>query len=177
MIYFRDGEILVRDMMQSDAQIITNEEIAQGWNQTVQKYELRLRDQAEGKAVSLVAEYQGHVAGYVNVYPNAKEGAFAHQGYPEIVDLGVLVKYRHKGIGTVLMDVAEKIAAQYAKMVYLGVGLHEGYGHAQRMYVKRGYVPDGSGVWYGEQVCPPYTACHNDDDLVLYLSKQLCDNE
>lgn len=111
MIYLQDGEILVRDMMQSDAQIITNGEIAQGWNQTVQKYELRLRDQAEGKAVSLIAEYQGHVAGYVSVYPNAKEGAFAHQGYPEIVDFGVLVKYRHQGVGTALMDVAEKVAA------------------------------------------------------------------
>lgn len=42
------------------------------------------------------------------------------------------------------MDVAEKIAAKYADTVYLGVGLHCGYGSAQRMYVKRGYLPDGT---------------------------------
>ena len=40
------------------------------------------------------------------------------------------------------------------------------------MYVKRGYVPDGTGVWYGENVCEPYADCCNDDDLVLYFSKQ-----
>jgi len=27
-------------------------------------------------------------------------GAFANQGYPEIVDFGVLVKYRRNGIGS-----------------------------------------------------------------------------
>ena len=50
-----------------------------------------------------------------------------------------------------MMDIAEKIAATYADIVYLGVGLHSGYGSAQRMYVKRGYVPDGSGVWYQDK--------------------------
>ena len=68
---------------------------------------------------------------------------------------------------------AEKVAARYGDTVYLGVGLHSSYGAAQRMYVKRGYVPDGSGAWYGETVCPAYADCRNDDDLVLYLSKKL----
>ena len=173
MIYWENGEILIRDMVKQDAQIITDGEIAQGWHQTVEKYEMRLRHQAEGRSVSLVAEYQGNVAGYINVYPHSEWGAFAHQGYPEIVDFGVLEKYRRNGIGSKLMDVAEEIAARYADTVYLGVGLHHGYGSAQRMYVKRGYIPDGSGVWYGEQVCPQYSDCCNDDDLVLYLSKKL----
>ena len=173
MVYFEDDKILIRDMLPDDAQIITDGEIAQGWHQTVEKYEMRLRHQAEGQSVSLVAEYQGNVAGYINVYPHSEWGAFAHQGYPEIVDFGVLEKYRRNGIGSKLMDVAEEIAARYADTVYLGVGLHHGYGSAQRMYVKRGYIPDGSGVWYGEQVCPQYSDCCNDDDLVLYLSKKL----
>ena len=57
--------------------------------------------------------------------------------------------------------------------VYLVNFLHNGYGSAQRMYVKRGYIPDGTGVWYRGSVCPQYTDCCNDDDLVLYLSKKL----
>ena len=60
-----------------------------------------------------------------------------------------------------------------ADAVYLGVGPHSGYGSAQRMYVKRGYVPDGSGVWYRDAACALYAPCINDDDLVLYLSKKL----
>ena len=54
MVYYKDGEILVRDMVQGDAQIITCEEIAQGWNQTIEKYEMRLQHQASGRSVALV---------------------------------------------------------------------------------------------------------------------------
>jgi len=72
------------------------------------------------------------------------------------------------------MDVAEEIAGQYADMVWLGVGLHSGYGSAQRMYAKRGYIPDGTGVWYQDKPCAQYeTEIVNDDDLVLFLSKSL----
>ncbi len=173
MVYYQQNDILIRDMEPGDAQIITDGEIAQGWNQSIDKYLSRLKDQAEGRSISLVAEYKGSVAGYVNVYPDSKWGAFAGRGLPEIVDFGVLEKYRRNGVGSALMDAAEAIAARYANTVYLGVGLHEGYGSAQRLYVKRGYVPDGTGVWYGEGVCPQYGDCRNDDSLVLYLSKHL----
>lgn len=172
MIYYKDNEILIRNMVQSDAKIITDEEIAQGWHQSIEKYEMRLAHQAEGKCISIVAEYKGNVAGYINVYPDSKWGAFADRGYAEIVDFGVLEKYRRNGIGNKLMDIAEEIAAGYSDIVYLGVGLHSGYGSAQRMYVKRGYIPDGSGVWYKDEICAPYSDCCNDDDLVLYLSKR-----
>ena len=172
-IYYTDDVITIRDMKEEDALIITQEEIAQGWDATVDKYEMRLRDRQEKKAVVLVAEYQGKVAGYINVYPDSTWGAYANMGYPEIVDFGVLEKYRCHGIGSKLMDVAEQIAGDYHDKVYLGVGLHSGYGSAQRMYVKRGYIPDGSGAWYCDKVCEPYQACCNDDDLVLYFLKEL----
>ncbi len=176
MIYNQSDEILIRNLQEGDAQIITYEEIAQGWDEEgrLDKYFLRLKDQAEGRAIALAAEYQGNVAGYINIYPDSKWGAFAGLGYPEIVDFGVLEKYRRRGIGSRLMDAAEKIASNYADVVYLGVGLHSGYGSAQRMYVKRGYIPDGGGVWYKDKLCIPYEKCCNDDELVLYMSKQLC---
>lgn len=173
MIYYRDNDILIRTILESDARTICEEEIAQGWNQTEEKYHMRIADNASGKSISLVAEYKGKVAGYVNVYPNSVWGAFANSGYCEIVDFGVLEKYRCHGIGSKLMDVAETIASQYADTVYLGVGLHSGYGSAQRMYCKRGYIPDGTGVWYGEEVAEPHKEYCNDDDLVLYFSKKI----
>ena len=72
------------------------------------------------------------------------------------------------------MDAAEGIAARYADTVCLGVGLHSGYGSAQRMYAQRGYIPDGSGVWYRDKPCIQYeTVCTVDDDLILWLSKEL----
>ena len=173
MVYYSNGQLIVRNMEQKDAQAIVDAEIKQGWNASVEKYQKRLEDQESGIAISLVAEYLRKPVGYINVYPAHTWGAFGGKGYPEIVDFGVLEEYRNQGIGTVLMDVAENISATYADTVYLGVGLHSGYGSAQRMYVKRGYVPDGSGVWYQDKICGPYEKCVNDDDLVLYLSKKL----
>lgn len=172
-IYYTDNMITVRDMRQEDAAIITQEEIAQGWDASIDKYMMRLRGRQEKNAVVLAAEYQGDVAGYINIYPESEWGAYAGKGYPEIVDFGVLEKYRRRGIGSKLMDVAEQIAGEYSEKVCLGVGLHSGYGNAQRMYVKRGYIPDGSGVWYRDKVCEPYEDCCNDDDLVLYFMKEL----
>ncbi len=173
MIYYADQEITIRDMIESDAQTFTDEEIAQGWHATIDKYLEHMQHRREGRAVVLTAEWHGSLAGYINIYPNSGWGAFANQGLPEIVDFGVLEKYRRHGIGGRLMDVAEQIAAEYSDTVYLGVGLHSGYGSAQRMYAKRGYIPDGSGVWYGESVCKPYSACVNDDMLILYMTKKL----
>ena len=174
MVYYRDDLLLIRNLQPEDAQIFTHEECAQGWHASIEKYEKRLKDQSEGRCVSLVAEYQGQPAGYVNVYPDSQWGAFGGRGLPEIVDFGVLEKYQRRGIGSRLMDTAEMIAAEYADTVYLGVGLHKGYGSAQRMYVKRGYLPDGTGVWHGNTPCVAYdTRYMIDDDLALYLSKKL----
>ncbi len=173
MVYYKDEDILIRDMIEDDAVKICNVEIEQGHHRTVEQFSKRLEDKDEGKAIPLVAEYSGDIAGYINVYLNSSEGAFANKGFCEIVDFGVFIKFRKHGVGSKLMDVAEEIASKYSDTVYLGVGLHSGYGSAQRMYVKRGYIPDGSGVWYGENICTPYERYCNDDDLLLFLSKKL----
>lgn len=68
---------------------------------------------------------------------------------------------------------AGAVAAERSGLVYLAVGLHKFYGPAQRLYARRGYVPDGSGVWYGDKPCEPYEAYRNDDELNLYLIKNL----
>lgn len=173
MVFYRDSGLLIRNLEPRDAQVLTDGEIAQGWNADIGKFQKRLRDQEQGLCVSLAAEADGGAVGYANVYFDPRTGPFASSGWPEIVDFGVLEKYRRRGIGGKLMDAAERIAGERSDTVWIGVGLHSGYGSAQRMYVKRGYVPDGSGVWYRDAVCPPYGPCANDDDLVLYLVKTL----
>ncbi len=174
MIYYRDAELLIRNMEEADAQIFYDEFAAQGWHPDMAVYQMRLKDQAEGKCVALTAEYQGHPAGSIYVYMTPHGGPFQDKGWPEIHDFNVLKKYQRKGIGNKLMDVAEQIAGQYADTVCLGVGLHDGYGSAQRMYIKHGFIPDGSGVWYQGKQCIQYeTVCTVDDDLHLYLSKKL----
>ena len=174
MIYYSDEHITVRDLEQEDVPVFVSGEISQGWHSTDEKLLGRIKDRESGKSTALAAEYDGKPAGYVSVYFDSQWGPFGGMGYPEIVDFAVLEKYRRRGVGSRLMDTAEKIASEKCDTVYLGVGLHNGFGSAQRMYVKRGYIPDGTGAWYGDKVCTPYdTVYTNDDDLVLYLSKKL----
>jgi len=71
------------------------------------------------------------------------------------------------------MDHIEAEAAKISDSVCLGVGLHSGYGTAQRLYIKRGYIPDGSGVWYGRSPARQYEMVENGDSLILYVSKKL----
>ena len=110
MVYFEDAVLLIRHMEPGDVRTIVREETARGDAVSVEKYDIRLRDQAENRSVALVAVYHGAVAGYIHVYREAGQGPFAGTGIPEIVDFGVLEKYRKNGIGTRLMDVAERLA-------------------------------------------------------------------
>ncbi len=174
MIYYKDNNLVIRNMEEADARIFCEGFLAQGWHPDISVYQMRLRDQAEGKCVALTAVYQGDPAGSVYVYMAPHDGPFKGKNWPEIHDFNVLKKYQRKGIGNRLMEVAEKIAAQYADTVCLGVGLCDSYGSAQRMYIKRGYVPDGSGIWYQGKQCVQYeTVCTVNDELILYLSKKL----
>ena len=174
MIYYQDEQLLIRDMEAADAPLFCDAYTAQGWHPELAYYQMRLREHEEGKCVALTAEYQGQIAGQVYVYRDVQEGPFRGSGCPIIVDFGVLKKYQRRGIGSRLMDAAEQIAGQYADTVCLGVGLCAEYGSAQRIYAKRGYIPDGSGVWYRDKPCIQYeTVCTIDDDLVLYMSKSL----
>ena len=174
MVYYEDEKLIIRNMESADAQVFTDEFTAQGWHIELDGYMARLKDQSEGKSVALTAVYDGCPAGYVYVYLCADEGPFKEKNWPIIVDFNVLKKYQRMGIGSRLMDVAEQVAGKYADMVCLGVGLCDSYGAAQRMYIKRGYIPDGSGVWYKGEQCVQYeTVCTVDDDLILFLSKKL----
>ena len=129
-------------------------------------------EQESGEREVLVAEIDGAVAGYITILPSAKHGPFASI-YPELSDFNVFEPFRNKGIGNRLLEKAEQGVKRFTGKVCLGVGLHLGYGPAQRLYIKRGYITDGTGVWYRNKPLEMGASCQNDDDLVLYLSKDL----
>jgi len=171
MIYYNDNSILIRAMRKEDAQSIHNANLEQGWHSVLAGYDRYFSEQEDGTRYVFIAEVNGQFAGYTTLKPKSPAGPFA--GFPEISDFNVYPAFRRKGLGTLIMDAAEKKAAELGDTVTLGVGLHNSYGAAQRMYVKRGYIPDGSGVWYQDRNLEPYADCCNDDDLVLHFSKKL----
>lgn len=173
MNYHKSDSLIIRSMTQSDVEKLVEGFAEQNWHKPCELFEDYYVRQESKEQIVIVAEVYNQVAGYVTLLPSASTGPFAAENIPEIVDLNVLIKFQENGIGNKMMDVVERIAKVYSDNVSLAVGLHYGYGSAQKMYIKRGYIPDGSGVWYKGQQLEQYAQCANDDDLILYFLKQI----
>ena len=173
MEYYTDNNLLIRNMEIDDARIFYETYLSYGWHPSLEVYENYYKEQEENKRKVFVAVYEGTVCGQRTLVVNPREGPSAGKGYPEIVDLSVFNHMQNRGIGNKLLDVIEQDAAKISDIVFLAVGLHSGYGAAQRIYVKRGYIPDGNGVWYQGKPLEQYAPCCNDDDLLLFMSKKL----
>ena len=173
MIYYNKDNFVIRSMVKCDIERLVNGFAEQGWNKPQEQFTDYYNQQENNEKYVIVAELNGDVAGYVTLLPYAGTGPFAYKSIPEIVDFNVLIKYQKRGIGNKIMDMAESLAKDKSDYVSLSVGLHSGYGSAQRMYVKRGYIPDGTGIWYRGKQLEPYSKCENNDELTLYFLKSL----
>ena len=163
---------LIRKMQTSDVKELSQGFTNQGWSGREEILARYFLEQECGEREVLVAEVGGALVGYVTILPCAKQGPFA-EIYPELSDFNVFEPFQNQGIGNLLMEEAEKRVKLISDKVILGVGLHSGYGPAQRLYIKRGYIPDGSGVWYQNHRSAMDATCEDIGDLVLYLSKNL----
>jgi len=170
MIYYTDEKITVRDMTEADAQTIYDTYLSYGWHPNLETYRKYFAEQGTLRT-TFVAEYDGRTAGHVSLIYASQEGPFP--GMPLISDLCVFFDVHNRGIASRLLDVLEAEAAKRSDAVCLAVGCHSGYGAAQRLYVKRGYNFDGSGVWWNGKQLEQYAPCENDDDLLLWMSKKL----
>ncbi|WP_195216782.1 GNAT family N-acetyltransferase [Streptococcus oralis] len=163
---------LIRKMQTSDVKELSQGFINQGWPGREEILARYFLEQECREREVLVAEVGGALAGYITILPCAKQGPFA-EIYPELSDFNVFEPFQNQGIGNLLMEEAEKRVKLISDKVTLGVGLHSGYGPAQRLYIKRGYIPDGSGVWYQNHRPAMNAVCEDIGELVLYLSKNL----
>ncbi len=161
----------IREMQESDIKDLSQGFINQGWPGREEILARYFLEQECGEREVLVAEVEDALAGYITILPIVKHGPFTGMS-PELSDFNVFEPFQNQGIGNLLLEEAEKRVKLISNKVTLGVGLHSGYGPAQRLYIKRGYIPDGSGVWYRNQPLEMNVTIQNNDDLVLYLSKK-----
>ncbi|KXT94714.1 GNAT family N-acetyltransferase [Streptococcus oralis] len=162
----------IRKMQESDIKELSRGFISQGWSGREEILARYFLEQECGEREVLVAEVEDAVAGYITILPDAKQGPFAGMA-PELSDFNVFEPFQNQGIGNLLLEEAEKRVRLISDKVTLGVGLHSGYGPAQRLYIKRGYIPDGTGVWYQNHQPAMNAVCEDIGELVLYLSKNL----
>jgi GNAT superfamily N-acetyltransferase len=165
--------VQIRLLEESDPPSIAAAFKNMGWNKPETQYQRYLQEQISGTRTCFVAIFNGQFAGYVTVNLRPAYAGFADLNIPEIQDLNVLTTYRRKGIASRLLDRAEGEAARRSGVVGIAVGLHPGYNAAQRLYAKRGYIPDARGITYRNRYVEEGASVVLDDDLVMHFTKQL----
>ena len=166
-----DDALQIRPLRVEDPPVLAAAFDEIGWNKPESQYRRYLDEQDAGTRNVLIATVDSEFAGYVTVRWVSPYEPF--EGIPEVQDFNVLPKFRRRGIGSALMDAAEALVAERSPVVGIGVGLYADYGTAQRMYVRRGYIPDGRGLLYKLEQVPPGEMVRNDDDTVLMFTKHL----
>lgn len=164
------SDVSIRPLAAGDIPAIMAAFAALKWERPIERY---LEEQRQGEREVLVAWQGDAFAGYVSIVWHSYYSPFRDAGIPEINDFSVPRPLRRQGIGSRLLDEAERRIAGRSPSAGIGVGLTPDCGAAQRLYVKRGYGPDGRGVtshgrqiWWGETVVA-------DDELALYFTKRL----
>ena len=160
--------LTIRRLQAEDCEVIPAALLASGWSDRTETLHRYLSEQERDERPVFVASIEGEFAGYVTVVWKPHYSPF-----PEIQDLNVLPKFRRRRIATALVDAAEELIGTRSDVVGIGVGMYADYGAAQRMYVLRGYVPDGKGLTYRDRTVAPMERVTVDDDLVLFFSKRL----
>jgi GNAT superfamily N-acetyltransferase len=143
------------------------------WPKPRSQFQRYLAEQGDERRVVLVAWCETQVCGYAVVVWQPDYAPFGERGIPEIQDLNVLPPFRRRGIGSRLLDAAEEVVASRSPEVGIGFGLYADYGAAQRLYVRRGYVPDGRGASHRGRFVLGGELVVADDDLAIYLTKRL----
>lgn len=129
--------------------------------------------QERGEMMLLVAAEGDALLGYVKVVWLPEYAPFREAGIPEIQDLNVVPAARRKAVATRLLNRAEALVAQRSPVAGIGVGLHPGYAAAQRLYARRGYVPDGRPLQYHGAPVREGQEVRLDNDLTMNLTKEL----
>ncbi|WP_238655818.1 GNAT family N-acetyltransferase [Paenibacillus piscarius] len=162
--------ITVRRMRSEDARI--HEGLApHDVSKPIEYIEQCWKENEEEQRLTLIAWQGSEFAGWGHVVYTSNYPYFAENHIPEIQNLDVVPPVRKCGIGSVLMEALEaEVFAKYDS-AGIGFGLYDSYGTAQRLYVKRGYVPDGRGLMYDNQPVVPGSQVRVDDELTLYLVK------
>ncbi|HFL2713452.1 TPA: GNAT family N-acetyltransferase [Legionella pneumophila] len=161
----------IRKLKKTDIPMLVECFAAHHWSKPTSTFEKYMQDQQQGIRHVWLAFDEAQFAGYVTFTKESLYPPFKKNHIPEIMDLNVLPPFRNKGIGSLLMETAEREAFKESNIVGIGVGLYKDYGQAQKIYINRGYQPDGLGITYNYQPIEPGKMVCLDDDLVLWFTK------
>jgi GNAT superfamily N-acetyltransferase len=165
----------IRPLRQQDIEVLGD--LYFPWStreETVTKWTRYLDEQQKGTRTACIIEQQDKIVGYGHLLLASEYPPFKKNGIPEIHDVWIFEEERHKGFGSMLIRHLEQLAKKNeCQKIGIGVGLYKDYGRAQKLYFQMGYCPDGEGISYQFASVVPGEKYPADDDLILWLLKQL----
>lgn len=167
------SELEIKPLAKPNIPIIVSAFQKLGWDKSTELFEKYLAEQQNGERNIWVAWIGDEFVGYITLKWISDYIHFKERSIPEINDLNVLPEYREQGIGSKLLNLCELEAFKKGNFVGIGVGLFSDYGNAQKLYVKRGYIPDGHGITYKNNTVTFGEHVIIDDDLVLWFIKEI----
>jgi GNAT superfamily N-acetyltransferase len=166
-------EFFIRPFMEFDIPTMVEKFAKANWLKSEDLFKKYWNEQEDGERLVWLAFYQGEFAGYTTLKWESSYQPFKNQAIPEIMDLNILPEYRRRGIGSHLLEIAEKAASKRSDIVGIGCGLYEDYGNAQKLYIKSGYTPDGNGITYKYEPIEYGQKVKLDDELTLWCTKNI----
>jgi len=162
-------QISVRSLVEADVDALAD--VFADWPKDRELFVRYAALAASGAKDVVVGTVDAAVVGYLTIDWTSHYPSFANAAIPEIVDFNVIARTRRHGVGAALMDEAERRIAKRSGIAGIGVGMYADYGSAQRMYVKRGYVPDGAGLVVDGVAPEPGSTIVLDDAPALMFTK------
>ncbi|QUL58230.1 GNAT family N-acetyltransferase [Paenibacillus tritici] len=162
---------MVRRMKPEDIALIYDGLSPHDVSKPIEYIEHCWRENVENKRLTLLAFHDNEFAGWGHIVYTSHYPYFAENHIPEIQNLDVISTLRKRGIGNVLIEALEAEVFARFDTIGIGFGLYASYGTAQRLYAKRGYIPDGRGIMYDNLPVVPGDQVRVDDELTLYLTK------
>lgn len=169
-------DTLIRVMEKNDIEILVND-FCFPWSSieaTAEKWTRCWRENQEGTRTVYLLKKEKQIIGYASLLYVSEYLNFKSTGIPEINDVWIAEEWRNKGFGKMLIRYIEDSARKMGfEQIGIGVGLYADYGPAQKLYFHLGYSPDGHGVTYKYRSTVPGEAYFLDDELILWLTKDL----
>ena len=164
-----------------DIKIIEREGIAEAikevtphfFSQDRAEVERNFEGHVEGNSSTVIGYENGAPVGIVTIRWESRYPPFQEQGIPLIQNIEIRWDKRGQGIGNELMEQVERYIATRCDKAGICVGIFDAYGPAQRLYVKRGYIPDGRGVCLDHTPLTEGQILTVDHALLLWLVKDL----
>ena len=169
-----NSDVVLTDFLDDPDQAGVLQFLVEWVSESVEAAHDHVADHYQGQGSTLIARLDQAVAGLVTLRWTSRNPAFAERDIPLVHQLMVAPRFRRQAIATTLMDAAEDLAARRGrKAVGITVGLFDEYGPAQRLYAKRGYLPDGRGACQGLTPLHEGQPVTMDHTLILWLTKDL----